>query len=90
MPSKDDLTGGQFQHREYRDLKPAAPKPPLPKAVPTRPNIQANRPCPICNGTGWNHGAQPGPGPGYKTVTCSCVSPNAPAQPTVAPAQRPE
>ena len=30
MPSRDDLTGGQFQHREYRDLKPAPPKPGIP------------------------------------------------------------
>lgn len=28
--------------------------------------------CAACNDTGWNHGAQPGPGPGYKTVRCSC------------------
>jgi hypothetical protein len=28
--------------------------------------------CTACNDTGWNHGAQPGPGPGYKTVRCKC------------------
>lgn len=31
--------------------------------------------CSACNDTGWNHGAQPGPGPGYKTVRCSCGAP---------------
>lgn len=31
--------------------------------------------CAICNDTGWNHGAQPGPGPGYKTVRCKCGAP---------------
>ena len=35
--------------------------------------------CPICNDTGLNHGAQPGPGPGYRTVRCSCSRPNAEA-----------
>ncbi len=27
--------------------------------------------CRVCNGSGWNHGAQPGPGPGYKTLKCT-------------------
>ena len=30
--------------------------------------------CTICSDTGWNHGAQPGPGPGYKTVRCKCAA----------------
>lgn len=33
--------------------------------------IDDNR-CRICNGTGWNHGAQPGPDAGYRTVRCKC------------------
>lgn len=37
--------------------------------------------CHICNGSGLNHGAQPGPGPGYKTVRCSCLAPNASVNP---------
>lgn len=43
------------------------------------PEIRAalKQPCPICNGTGLNHGAQPGPGPGYRTVECECQRPNA-------------
>lgn len=28
--------------------------------------------CSACNDTGWNAAAQPGPGPGYKTVRCKC------------------
>lgn len=39
--------------------------------------VALKRPCSICGGTGLNHGAQPGPGPGYKTVRCSCSRPNA-------------
>lgn len=38
-----------------------------------RLNDSRTRPvCKICNGTGLNHGAQPGPGPGYKTIDCEC------------------
>lgn len=33
--------------------------------------------CSICNDTGWNYGAQPGPGPGYKTIPCRCKTSNA-------------
>jgi len=35
--------------------------------------------CRICDNTGWNHYAQPGPGAGYKTVRCKCAigTPNA-------------
>lgn len=42
------------------------------------PNQQSNvingaiATCKICKGTGWNYGAQPGPGPGYRTVKCRC------------------
>lgn len=27
--------------------------------------------CKTCRDTGWNHGAQPGPKPGYKTIKCT-------------------
>lgn len=37
--------------------------------------------CKTCGGTGWNHGAQPGPGPGYKTIPCHCKRPNTQVQP---------
>ena len=42
--------------------------------------------CRVCNDTGWNHGAQPGPGPGYKTVRCKCAA----GTPNNAPAHRRE
>lgn len=44
------------------------------------------RPCPICNGTGLNHGAQTGSGPGYRTIACDCQKPNAGHKPQAAPA----
>lgn len=57
-----------------------AQHPRLAKALDSLTHWIAKNPvggCRICNGTGWNYGAQPGPGPGYKTVECQCMTPNA-------------